>query len=479
MMNDNPYNPLQPVSDPTRFYGREQALAFLKLNLSGRVNHKALVIMGQQGIGKSSLLSYLPLVVDERYPTIHIDLSSLDLSSPVALVAMIVDKTRLMMNTIQASTYRLPAFPDPTDPAIDLLQWLAVEFLDVVMAAIRRERHLVLMLDNVELLFDAVEQGHFPVDFMGYLQNLLEHHDQLDVLATMSIADEQRVLAAAPFDDPNFHFRLTVLTPEESHALMTEPIMGYYQLAPQALSRVLVLAGGHPFLLQSIGRLIFRRWEEARHIDLITETDLESIYPAALEMAGETIDKLWEALSVNERLALTAMLDLRHQQAAVHPNDLQVWLQKTEYPLNELQLAAVLRSLEYWDIVRSVGQGRYAFTAELQADWLARYHAVQADELQSPVNTRFSIINLGIALAVLVVIVVGALALNGWNNDNQQSPLPNTLPTSTLGLDLAATRQADYLTQTAIASITPSPIPSETPRPTPTITPLPPFRFGG
>lgn len=256
--------------------------------------------------------------------------------------------------------------------------------------------------------------------------------------------------------------------------------MGYYQLAPQALSHILVLAGGHPFLLQSIGRLIFRRWEEARHIDLITETDLESIYPAALEMAGETIDKLWQALSVNERLALTAMLDLRHQQAAVHPNDLQVWLQKTEYPLNELQLAAVLRSLEYWGIVRSVGQGHYAFTAELQADWLARYHAAPADELQSPVNTRFSITNLSIALVALVVIVVGALALNGWNtHDNQQNPVPDTLPTSTLGLDLAATRQAEYLTQTAIASITPSPTSSETPRPTPTITPLPPFRFGG
>lgn len=480
-MSENPYNPLQPVSDPTHFFGRDQALAFLKLNLSGRVNDKALVIMGQRGIGKSSLLSYLPLVVDERYPAIHIDLSTLDLSSPVALVAMIVDKARVMMNAIQASTYRLPAFPDPTNPTVDVLQWLVDEYLDVALAAIRRERHMVLMLDNIELLFDAMERGAFPADFMDYLQAMLVRYDQLDLLATMHIIDEQRVLRTAPFDEPHFHFRLTVLSPEESRALMTEPVAEVYQLAPQALVRVQSLTGGHPFLLQAVGRLLYRRWEEARHIDMVTETDLDAIYPAALEMAGDTVDSLWQALSVNERLALTAMLDLWQHQETIHPNDLRGWLQKTDYPLNELQLAAALRSLEYWDIVRSVGEGHYAFAAELQAVWLARHHAGQVEQLQNGADQRFSLTNWGLIVAAVVVIVAGALLLNGWNNedDNSRDPVQHDQPTSTLGLDLAATRQAEQLTETAIASITPSPTATETPLPTPTITPLPPFRFGG
>ena len=131
-MIENPYNPFQPTTDPMYFYGRSNAIAFLQLNLSGRLTRHGLVVLGAQGIGKTSLLRHIPLVVDERYPSIYIDLSAIELDSVVSFVAAVVDQTRTMMNVIQASTYRLPSFPDPTNPYTDLLTWLANDFLDVV-----------------------------------------------------------------------------------------------------------------------------------------------------------------------------------------------------------------------------------------------------------------------------------------------------------------------------------------------------------
>lgn len=452
-MSENPYNPLQPTPDPTLFYGREDAIAFLQLHLSGRVTQRALVILGPYGIGKSSLLTQVPLVVDERYPSINIDLSTIELSSPVALVATLVDKTRALMSAIQASTYRLPAFPDPTDPQVDLLKWLADDFLDVVFSAIRRQRHLVIMLDNAHLLFDAIAKRHFPADFMAYLQGLLDKYDQLDLLATIDITYEEEALKTAPFNETSLHFRLTLLPASAASQLITEPVTEVYEYAPGALERVLEIAGGHPFHLQSICRLIYRRWEEARSITVIGLDDVESVYPAALDMAGETVNPLWEKLRQNEQIVLIAMLGLRKQDRPIHVNDIEEWLRTTKFSLTGLQIAAALRGLEYWGLLQSDQDGRIYFPVGIQADWLVRQIEVDKAEAKAQARQPFSITGLIAAVVVLVVIGVGIWLAGILDDDEEKRTSPESgQPTVTLV------------------------VPTATPPPP---TPRPPFLFGG
>jgi hypothetical protein len=482
-MIENPYNPLQPVGDPTLFVGREDALAFLQLHLAGRITRNALVILGQYGMGKSSLLTQVPLVVDERYPSINIDVSALELDDPVALVAAIVDQTRATMNTIQASTYRLPPFPDPTDPDIDLLVWLSDEFLDVVFAAIRRERHLILMLDDAHLLLDAIKDGHFPPDFMDYWMGLLERYEQLDILATVDITYEDIILSVPLFSDTNLHHRLTNLSPNEASILVTEPIAENYQFAPEALDRVLELGGGHPFHLHSISRLVYRRWQEGRHVGTISLPDVNAIYPMALEMAEQTISSLWRHIRQNERLALTALLDLRQQQASgrftIRLNVIQDWLDSAGYTLDNVQLSAALRGLEYYGVLQVDESGAYDVVSGIQADWLTHNRISEQDEKPStPIAERFSLMGL-IAVGVVILIILGGAWAVGFfeNNENDGQPNSNSgRATVTLGVDFELTREADNLTQTAISA---PPAPSQTPLPSSTPTPLPVFRFGG
>ena len=59
MLNQNPYHPLSPPDDPTLFYGRQNAIAFLRQHFVGADNHAILVILGRIGMGKTSLLLYL------------------------------------------------------------------------------------------------------------------------------------------------------------------------------------------------------------------------------------------------------------------------------------------------------------------------------------------------------------------------------------------------------------------------------------
>lgn len=478
-MTENPYNPLQPTSDPLLFYGREETLAAIQLNLVSGTNRQALTILGQRGMGKSSLLTQIPLNIDERFVCVYIDINQVELDDVTGLVAAIVDQTRAMLDVIEASTLRLPAFPDTADPNVDLLDWLAGEYLDVVLSAIRRSRHLVLMLDDVHLLFDAMDAGNLPAHFMTYLAVLLDRYDRLNIIATLDITHESRALQTPPFNNSQLHHRLTNLSPEIAEAVVAEPVQEFYQFEPPALRRVLELAGGHPFHLHSLGRLIYRLYEQERRVSTIAMVDVEAVYPAALEQAGDIVKPLWEHLRPNERFALTALLDLRdhnpHEDFA--PEALREWLSKTDYPLNEVQLAAALRGLEYLGIVQVNQQGEYAFSSGIQADWLKSYIVdAPAETLSRPPVLQNRLYHLNrlprrtIALAAAVPVIAAillllAIVLNDDDNRDNENPVA---PTATLQLDIDATRASELLTQTAEAF-------TETPPATPT----PPRRFGG
>lgn len=462
-MTENPYNPQKPTLDPTQFYGREDALAFLKLHLSARRTAKALVVLGQRGMGKSALLQHVPLVVDERYPSVKIDAAALELDSVVALVATIVDQSRAMMNAIQASTYRLPDFPNITDPNVNLLAWLADEYLSVVFSAIRRSRHLILMMDNVDAILAAMDAGSLPANFMDYWQALLDRYEQLHLLFSLDISNEERALQTPPMDDASLYYRLSNLSEADAKQVLTEPIRTYYGFTEEALDYALALAGGHPYHLHSIGWLLYRRWEgERNRINIITLQDVIAIYPAALELAEDTIGPMWPFLRSNERLVLTSLLDINESANA---EELRDWLLDTDFPLNVVQIGAAVRGLEYYGIVSTSDDGRYRVASKLQAEWLRRMNQIESST--SPENilparrTWLPLLFLA-AIVLVIAVVLGAGALSGGSDDDSDNAIGSTI---TLDNQIQITPTG----QETASSVSASPSP-ETP---------PVFRFGG
>lgn len=472
-MIENPYNPLKPTTDPTIFYGREDAFSFFQRHLAGASNESALVVIGQRGIGKSSLLSQVPLHIDERYVSIWVDLSILDMDDEIGLVAAIVDQIRHTMETISASTYRLPDFPDPTDPEVDLLHWLVEDYLEVALTAIRRERHLLIMLDEAHLLFAAVTQGNYPSNFFTFLQDVLQRHERLNIIATLDITYEPQALQTPSFADATRHYRLTHLTPDEAQRLITEPIGKHYEYDGTALARILELAGGHPFHLHSICRLLFRLWEE-RSGDVLGYAEVEAVYDAALDQTSEIMTSLWDYARPNERLALTALLDLREHNPATNAFPLAVledWLSHTEFPLNEVQLGAAMRGLAYLGLVIVQTGGNYQFVAVIQGDWLLRHNDVLPQEKSNSSGIASQLPRffrqtwkLGASVIGFILLLLAFILLSGGNNED--APTNNQPATSTLIVEP---------TETPFPTLTASPIlPTATPLPTFTATDVPP-----
>ncbi|MBN1967650.1 MAG: ATP-binding protein [Anaerolineae bacterium] len=479
----NPYNPLTPTEAPEFFFGQEETFAFFRQNLVGAPHRHALVLIGRRGLGKSSVLRQLSHRVDDRYRLCLVSLGALDLSGEPVFLAALVDEIRRALEEAEYSTYRLPDWPEPGEgeEPVDLREWFKTVYLDIAMTALRL-RHLLLALDDAHLLLQAVERGALPADLLDYLRDVMVAHPRLDMVLALDEAFEDRLMGIELLNDPVLHVRLVELRPAEAERLVIEPVADLYHYEDGIVGRILAGAGGHPFLLHSICRLLFRRSEERHHAGPITENDLTAIQAAVLEQSDEILGPLWHDAAPNERAVLTALVTLHALELgqSLAFETIYGWLVGSGYVLNKTQLAAALRSLDYKGLIQMDADGLYRLPAGLIADWVNANTAVPVEKARWRVDKARLVPVVGLLAAILIVGALGAAALWGVfdSDDEDRRPASPILPTATLSLNLEATRQADFATQTEQArpthtpthTLTPTVTPSETPTPVPTRT---------
>lgn len=477
----NPYDPLSPTEHPAYFVDREDTFAFFRQNLTSAARRHGLALIGRRGLGKTSVLYQLAGQLDERYVVCLVSLATTTLTDEEAFIVALTDDIRLALDLAGSSTYRLPEWPpDAEEGAAEtsIRWWFSTVYLDIAMTALRG-RTLILALDDAHLLFPAIRQGALPADLWDFLGELLVTHPRLELVAALDAAHEDEALATPLLGDPVLHTRLAELAREDAAMLVQRPVEGVARYDEGVVGQILAWAGGHPFLLHSVCRLLFRRSEERNHNGPITAHDLIAVQDAALEQAGEIFEPLWAGMSHNERLALTALAAL-HQEypdAGATLDDLHAWAGERGYTPNQTQLAAALRSLEYKGLVDIDLTGRHRLPATLIAGWVMANTTIELAPPAAPGASRY-IPALGLAAALLIVAALGLAAFLGAFDGNEDDAAPPAAPTATLALNLEATRRAGFETQTEQArpthtltpsiTATPSATPSDTPTPTDT-----------
>ncbi len=210
-----------------------------------------------------------------------------------------------------------------------------------------------------------------------------------------------------------------------------------------------------------------------------------------LDQADEIFGPLWARATPNERLTLQSVAELSMPGRYLEYDTLLDHLDMRGYALNKTQLAAALRSLDYEGLVHAQ-EDRYTLTADLIRSWVtanapatppAAAPVEAAAEAPHAASSRVTPL-VGLLAVLLIVVILGAAALAGVfdaDDDPGTAPVVVGSPTSTLSLNLEATRQSDILTQTEDARPTITPTPTDTPTatatstdtPTATITPSP------
>ncbi len=441
-MIENPYQYNSPVSIAARFTGRREAIAFVQQHLVGGHQANALAIFGGPQMGKSSLLRQLPHHLDERYCAIRLSLRAGTVAGEQAWLSALASAVPDAIALLNIQSARLPDLP--VRPS-ELRAALLGEYMAEGLHSLRRDRHLLILIDNAERLLIAVQQGALPKDSFAFLAQLLTAHSHLDLLMAFDARYESDVLAVgAPFD-PALTYRLGPLPREELATALTDPVAGILDYEDTALDAIYELTAGHPYLAQVIGWLLFEQSEARGHAEPIGAADVDAVTDRAVALAGDTLGAAWAHGTPQERLVLTALSNLSPAEppTPVSREEIGAWLAEAGHPLDPRTVNAAWRRLEYEGVVALAVDGKLVVVGGLRRRWLRGHVALPAPERRSLPWKRVAVVVAAVLALIVLLAVLSALPGPGGSVDAGA--------TITLNLDLQATDNAYFATQTATA----------------------------
>jgi hypothetical protein len=312
----------------------------------------------------------------------------------------------------------------------------------------RRFQRLIYCFDNAQALISAVQGGKLPADLIEALGALRRDEPRIGMVFAFDAASEPQLANYALFNEPLNQQRLLPLSDAEAAQLIVQPSAPFYTLSAEVVEALLAQSGGHPYLLEWLCALL---WENAAARNFAQPpdlADLDAILPLALQACGARFEELWQAATLSEQAALTALaaLTTARRGLPVTLDELHAWLiRESERAPHAMTLAAALRSLEYRGMVRAVPSAAYTFSSGLLYLWLQP----QAELPRAPAPAeRTSVRRAALPIALAAFATIGAAALIAALT-SAVPPVANTAqPTQTLALNLEGTQRALALTRT-------------------------------
>ncbi|GAB4529197.1 MAG: hypothetical protein OHK0046_48890 [Anaerolineae bacterium] len=395
---------MEPNAHPLPpFVGRETAFSRLQQHLTHPTS--AVLFLGRRQIGKTALLrqfATLPGIVGLYMPLRHLSLRTEDLWLNALIETTIANA---QAHQLLPTMLEVPA----GEP---LRTWYTDTCLPVLMRMARHQWRFLLLLDDIEVMAEAVTAGHLPADTFTFLHSLI--NPQVGMVLTTDLQHEDRVTALAPLVDARMVHRLTSLPYAESALLFPE--------APvETLNSVYQATGGEPVLLQQYRALV----------PDMTSTTPEDIKQLNLEIYNQNeqvLELAWRQLNRNERLVLTAISSLRYRDplGRIDTAKIENWMVETDYPLDATAINAALRGLEYDDLVEA-SVTDVKINAGLMQKWLLENALLGIEAPREPgaaFPTRFVVVAVVVALVMIAVMAV-------LLTTNEREPAP-MIPTVTL-----------------------------------------------
>ncbi|MCA9936800.1 MAG: TGS domain-containing protein, partial [Anaerolineales bacterium] len=305
----NPYT-LNPVSGKG-FYGRWEELRTMVENLRGVRPGEAVLLWGPRRIGKTSLLLQFQqnVMSSDDYLLAFVDMQPL---SGRSTTAFLLDIMHAIRKELPDKGMRPPP---PNRLRRDPLGHFR-HYIERNPALL--ERHLVLILDEFQLLAGLTEDGVSLADINRYFRSLIQHRNGLSIIFSGGgVLDRLLQQPEASFMlEVVRHQKIECLDTISARRLITEPVERI-QYDPDVVTRLLDLTARHPYYLQWIcGELVSRADQEQR--PFVTTLHLQQLLEEWVPQQGEQFfSHLWGSsigfdrqTLLQHKLILTAVSNL-------------------------------------------------------------------------------------------------------------------------------------------------------------------------
>ncbi|MTJ50146.1 ABC transporter substrate-binding protein [Dolichospermum sp. UHCC 0259] len=313
----NPYTVGTPISDPERFFGREDLFGNINDSLQGNV--QLILLYGQRRIGKSSILKQITkkLSTDE-FVFVNFDFQHTETLATSEILRLIAIEIIEKLETNQELLHHL-AENIQTNTEI-----FSREFLSAVHQQLGNKK-LVLLWDEFDVLSERdSELDQDSKDFCDYIIKLLEKNNNLFIIPVVGrhiskLPKLISLLRKAP------NIEISLLDKNHTRELIIKPAENGLIYEQEAIEAIVNLSAGHPFVTQVICFTIYnlaRDRYEKNPTDAvllnIKGDDVESIVDEAIGLAEGGLDWFWGGLTPEQQVIFAAVAEA--QNIAIQEN---------------------------------------------------------------------------------------------------------------------------------------------------------------
>lgn len=373
----NPYLPGTPLRSNSRlFYGREQLFSFIADNAGGWSQRNVLILIGQRRTGKTSTLLRLGQHLPDDLLPVYIDCQSLGVSPGMG--ALFHDLSWLVSDALSLRDIDIEV-PPPDVWQVDPTGEFQRRFIPAVKALLPAGTTLLLVFDEFEAFENLVEDGILPPTFFSFMRHLMQHSEGLSFIfvGTRRLEEMSADYWSVLFNIALYE-RITYLPEEAAVRLITEPVAPDLIYDDLAIDKILRVTAGHPYFVQLVCYALVKR-ANAERTGYVTISDVNATLNEMLSLGEVHFAYLWQRSSHAERVVLTAVAHMTHDDTALHPEDIMEFLEPFGIQLAPTEITAALNTLVEREIMREVTDGAntlYELKIGLVGLWTAQHKSL-------------------------------------------------------------------------------------------------------
>lgn len=377
-LTGNPYVVGPPVSGE-HLYGRQEVFQFVQESLAGLAN-RVIVLHGQRRVGKSSVLQELHLhrLPPKKYCAVRIDVQG---QAQTPFSTAIHD---LATHIAEALGMEEPDLADYQREENYFVQ----SFLPEVLNRLGKRR-LVIMIDEFDALApdesnsSATDKASAGARFVPMLQAILDSSafDKVVFVLVIGRSLEKLPPAFSQLIRGARFSRIWLLSQADARTLITKPVERILTYEEEAIDRIWHYTSGHPYFTQLLCYEVFNR-AKRRQRTRVKASDVDQIIDAALERGAPAFVWLWEALSIAERLIVSAIGSVVFGTGFARKEDIQNILNQNRIRLGNVDLVEATNHLIREHVLKFEGQDGYRFEVELVRLWVKKNHNLSQEKLK-------------------------------------------------------------------------------------------------
>jgi AAA+ ATPase superfamily predicted ATPase len=433
----NPYIVGNPIKSAEMFYGRQEEFEFTKRKIQSGDKSYVIVFCGERRSGKTSILFqilsgqlgdiFLPVLIDMQ------TMAGLDNDRDFfGEIAQEICRT-LKDSRIDIHDYTFHAFNESPYKSFKAL-------LDRILA-LHPDKHLVLMIDEYEMMEQKFEGGSLSPDIIPFFAGLLESERRLSFIFTGShhLEQSKKIEYWRLLFGKSLYRRVGFLSRKDTRRLITEPVQRFVTFDESTVEAIYRLTAGQPFYTQVLCQNVVDHLNECRK-NRVTQTDLDAVTEDIVRNPLPQMIYVWDSLGTLEKLAMSALAELQHKKEVFIPvaKMLRFLQQKDSgFRPSRKELTAALEHL-YERELASKKDNAYRIQIELLSRWIRQEHSfwriiqeIGSTQLapQAETTRRRRLAKRVYLLAVFAVIVLSiVLAKSGLFKSRIEKPAVTQSP---------------------------------------------------